>query len=596
MKSTLAVCGSGGICATLISLMLAANCFAACTLQKYAELPVVMNGRRAVVEGSINGSPATFIADSGAFYSMLWPDLASRLHLRLEKPPGGMELRGIGGKEDPHVTTVNDFALRGLGVGVLHKVQFLVAGQSTGPEDGLIGQNIIGRADTEYDLGNGAIRLFHSIGCEKNSLAYWAGTSAVSEMTMEQTSDWEPHIIGSAKLNGLKINVVFDTGSPVSEVSLKAANRAGFNPASATGNFRQRSPLGPRESEIWVTRFDDLDLGGEEIKNVKMRVSDSVMPGNFDLILGTDFFLSHRIFVAQSQHKIYFTYMGGRVFEFPEENSGAASSVTTPAPENELPGDSPQDAALYMRRGAASAARGDLQQAIANFNAAIRLNPNDAESYYRRGKAKMQTHQYPEARADFDQALKLQPDNATWLNTRGVLRVLTKDDQGAAVDFDAAGRLTPDTENLDLGIAAFLEDFGQLEAAIIRVGRWIEAHPNNAEMPSALNSRCWYRAQLGKELEKALEDCDESLKLKSNIPETLDSRGLVYLRMGNYDKSIADYEAALRQDSKQAASLYGLGLAQLHKGQQEEASKNMRQALAINSETAERFRKFGVSP
>ena len=583
-------------CGTLMSIVVATNGFAACSLEKYAELPVVMNGRRPVVEGSINGIPATFIADSGAFYSMLWADLASRFQLRLEKPPGGMELQGIGGKEDPHVTIVNDFALRGLGGGAFHKVHFLVAGQSTGPEDGIIGQNILGRADTEYDLGNGAIRLFRSTGCENNSLAYWPGTAAVSEMTIKQTSDWEPHIVGSAKLNGLKISVLFDTGAPFSMVGLKAANRAGFNPTRATGNFSLHSPLGPKESEIWVTRFDDLDLGGEEIKNVQMQVSDSVIPGNFDLILGTDFFLSHRIYVAQNQHKIYFTYTGGRVFELPAASSGAASVAATTTPGNEAPGDSPQDAALYMRRGAASAARGDFPQAIANFDTAIRLNPDDAESYHRRGMAKAKNHQFPEALEDYDQALKLQPHNALWLRTRGVLHLAMDDDKAAAEDFDASVRLTPETENPDLDIADIYQANGRYEAAISRTDRWIDAHPKDAELADALNSRCWFRAKWGKELETALTDCDESLKLKPNVPEVLDSRALVYLRLGNYDRSIADYTAALGRRPRQAGSLYGLGLAQLHKGLQAEAGKNMRDALAIDSGTAERFRKIGLSP
>jgi hypothetical protein len=32
------------------------------------------------------------------------------------------------------------------------------------------------------------------------------------------------------------------------------------------------------------------------------------------MLLGADFFLSHRIFVSNEQHKVYFTYNGGPVF------------------------------------------------------------------------------------------------------------------------------------------------------------------------------------------------------------------------------------------------------------------------------------------
>jgi hypothetical protein len=32
------------------------------------------------------------------------------------------------------------------------------------------------------------------------------------------------------------------------------------------------------------------------------------------MLLGADFFVSHRIYVSNAQHKMYFTYNGGPVF------------------------------------------------------------------------------------------------------------------------------------------------------------------------------------------------------------------------------------------------------------------------------------------
>jgi hypothetical protein len=58
--------------------MLPIDAFPACSLEKYAELPVTMNGRQPIIEGSINGTAATFLADSGGFYSLLWTDRLGR--------------------------------------------------------------------------------------------------------------------------------------------------------------------------------------------------------------------------------------------------------------------------------------------------------------------------------------------------------------------------------------------------------------------------------------------------------------------------------------------------------------------------------------
>ena len=46
--------------------------------------------------------------------------------------------------------------------------------------------------------------------------------------------------------------------------------------------------------------------------------------------------------------------------------------------------------------------------------------------------------------------------------------------------------------------------------------------------PSA--GRCWARALTGRDLDKALADCDRALRLAPKTPEFLDSRGLVHLR------------------------------------------------------------------
>ena len=49
-------------------------------------------------------------------------------------------------------------------------------------------------------------------------------------------------------------------------------------------------------------------------------------------------------------------------------------------------------------------------------------------------------------------------------------------------------------------------------------------------------------------------------------PATFDSRGFTYLKLGQWDLAIADYNSALRIDSKLPSALYGRGFAKLKKG------------------------------
>ena len=151
------------------SMLLAAEC----KLSKYAELPVTMVDTRPMIAGSINGVDGVFLADSGSFFSMLTRESAEKFKLRLGPDPAGLEVRGATGGVGVRETRARDFMLAGFGLA--HNVDFLVAGSDfAGGADGIIGQNLLGFADTEYDLGNGVIRLFHASDCGKRMLAYWS--------------------------------------------------------------------------------------------------------------------------------------------------------------------------------------------------------------------------------------------------------------------------------------------------------------------------------------------------------------------------------------------------------------------------------------
>lgn len=156
---------------------------AACTLGKLAELPVTMSGGLPMVSAQINGSDAHFIADSGAFYSMIWSTATDDLHLRVDPLPFQLIVQGIGGSTLASYTTVKQFSLAGI---PLHNVQFIVAGSGLSSDTtGVLGQNIFRVADVEYDLADGVIRLMHPKDCNKAMLAYWATDKPYSVISIE---------------------------------------------------------------------------------------------------------------------------------------------------------------------------------------------------------------------------------------------------------------------------------------------------------------------------------------------------------------------------------------------------------------------------
>jgi tetratricopeptide (TPR) repeat protein len=101
---------------------------------------------------------------------------------------------------------------------------------------------------------------------------------------------------------------------------------------------------------------------------------------------------------------------------------------------------------------------------------------------------------------------------------------------------------------------------------------------------------------LGENLDNALSDCNRAVKDRSNPGLALDSRGLVYLRMRNFDKAIADYDEVLRLQPNKASALYGRGVAKVRKGMSAEGQLDIAASKAVNPRIAEEAMKFGLAP
>jgi tetratricopeptide (TPR) repeat protein len=116
-----------------------------------------------------------------------------------------------------------------------------------------------------------------------------------------------------------------------------------------------------------------------------------------------------------------------------------------------------------------------------------------------------------------------------------------------------------------------------------------------------LRRRCWVRAVQGQDLTKAIDDCNAAYRrsdksIHPGVAAILDTRGLVRLRLGNYDKAIADYDESLKLAPNNAWSLYGRGIAKLRKKNTAEGEADIAQATALSSTVAKEFEGRGITP
>jgi tetratricopeptide (TPR) repeat protein len=617
-----------GLCAPATPV-LAANC----TLGTVAEGPIVMIGRRPTIATKINGADATLAVDSGSFWSMISHAAAAEYKLHTYPAPEGFRVEGLGGPVLASLAMVKELTVFNV---PLPNREFFVGGSESGiGADGVLGQNILGSFDVEYDLANGVIRLMKPKGCEKSALAYWAGSKPFSMMGIDWPTPLHQFAEGTALLNGTKIRVLFDTGADSSFVSLRAATRAGVNTDEshviATG---YASGIGRERVKTVVVPVDNFTIGGEEIHNTRLRVGDSDLPVA-DMLVGADFFLSHRIYVANSQHKVYFTYNGGPVFNLSANPSGAqtadakgtaitvgpdagatagigpgsasgtnsdadlaaaaAAGGATTGSDTQVPPGEPADAAGFSRRGAAFLARRDFPHAIADLTRATQLNSSDSIYFYQRGVAYRENGQGDLAGGDFDQALKLKPEDVQTRIARAQLRMAKKDHEGAQSDLDAADQAAPMEADVRFRMGAMYGRLNELPSALKQFDLWIAVHREDSRMSDALTDRCLTRGLLSQELDKALSDCNSALWKRSGFPDALSARALVYLRMARYDKAVSDWDAVVKAEPRNAWALYARGVTKIRKGKASDGDTDIAAAKALRPGVMELGKLRGVT-
>ncbi|HLZ83703.1 MAG TPA: aspartyl protease family protein [Caulobacteraceae bacterium] len=569
--------------------LLAGRAHAACALEKLLELPVTMTDMQPLVPARLNGRDALFLVDSGAVFSTISAAKSAEFGLKPGPAPFGYTMSGVGGAMKTTFVSAKSFSAGDRNL----TTSFVVGGSDIGHDAaGLIGQNILGVADVEYDLAHGAVRVMRPHDCVSRHLAYWAEGPNYSVVEIEAAPFRKT--IGVAAVNGVRIRVEFDSGAQSSTLTTAGARRIGLDPhAPGVVSAGVSGGVGRRLVQTWIAPVDSFKIGDEDIRHTRLRLTDTDI-GDIDMLLGADFFLSHRIYVANDQRKVYFTYNGGPVFNLevaPIAQGGTALPAAAQGSAAE-----PSDAAAFARRGTAFASRRQYEKAIADLTRAVDLAPTDPSYLFERARAYQGNNQPFLAMADLDKSLALKPDDIPALATRAAFHLAGHDKPHALSDLAAANGLAPRQADVHLELATLYERANEPASALGQLDLWIAAHPEDGRQAVALNERCWTRALWNQALDLAAADCTAALKRDPTLLPARNSRGLVRLRQGDADGAIADFNADLAARPDSAWSLYGRGLARLKKGQSAEGKADLAAATALRPGLDAEARAHGLAP
>ncbi|WP_044560147.1 aspartyl protease family protein [Azospirillum sp. B4] len=310
----------------LSTVLMAAGAAAAapadCQLNKVAELAVRLEGGRPIVDGTLNGQPIRVVVNTGSYKTLLSEAAARRLGLEVTALPmahkvltPGRKLREIGSTPVQSLT-VGGWQAENLTMEVI-PAHF---GKDV---DLTLGQDIFAQADVELDFAHDIIRFFRPQGCDDVPLAYWAETYAEATMQYAQNERRRFSNRIPVRLNGHEFLARLSTGATYSTLSDTIAHQAGvYEGGPGVTTLAMVGPPDHEKYPLSVGTFDSFTIGDETIRNVKLRfvrfnpdfISD-VGRQVWGLILGMDFIRSHRIYIANSQDKIYFTNVARPVFD-----------------------------------------------------------------------------------------------------------------------------------------------------------------------------------------------------------------------------------------------------------------------------------------
>ncbi|WP_315806208.1 MULTISPECIES: J domain-containing protein [unclassified Bradyrhizobium] len=146
----------------------------------------------------------------------------------------------------------------------------------------------------------------------------------------------------------------------------------------------------------------------------------------------------------------------------------------------------PSTASAFLERALDFSRKGELDRAIADFDAAIRLAPANAEAYGDRARGWSRKGDLDRALADYDQAIRLDPKNPGLFHDRALIRQQRGEFDEALLDLDHAVRMSFSDADVYSDRGAVWLAKGRYDRALADLDRALALNP---QLPSALARR-----------------------------------------------------------------------------------------------------------
>ncbi len=234
------------------------------------------------------------------------------------------------------------------------------------------------------------------------------------------------------------------------------------------------------------------------------------------------------------------------------------------------------DAEAWQLLGAVRGMLGDYAEAESSLRQALRLHASPGSHYYL-GNALMAQNRLEEAIAAFQAALRLQPQMAeAHANLGDALQ-----NQGRYVEAEACYRraigLRPDLVGTQINLGLVLLRQKRPQEAAAGYERILRTHPGRPEVH-------YHRGNAYAELlrlDEAIASYREAIRLKPEFALAHNNLGIALHALGRYEEAVGRYREALRFGPAHAETHTNLGMALYDQGHTEQAAEHYRTALRL---------------
>ena len=267
-----------------------------------------------------------------------------------------------------------------------------------------------------------------------------------------------------------------------------------------------------------------------------------------------------------------------------------APTIVSPA-EDGAPSDAcpiaPDAARESLRQGDEASNEGDLDRAIANYNRALDLNPRLALAYSNRGNAYCAQEKYDLAIADYDAALRLDSGGVFAMgvySNRGNVYGAQGEYELAIADYDAALQLDPNNE---VAAAVYFNRgntysaCAEYDLAIADYGAALRLNPND-EVSAGIYFNRGQAFSDKVDYDLAIADFCEALHLNPDLTDVYQDRGFAYFQKGEYDQAVDDFDTALEIDPDDRLARILRGHAYFIKGEYDLSIADCDVAIELN--------------